>query len=406
MKRLNFIELFAGAGGLSEGFIQNGYNPIAFIEKDMYCCTTLKTRQAYFELRRKNKMSLYRQYLLQEISREELYQHIPQAHLNTVINREINQDSVLDFIKEVKNRLKGKKLDLILGGPPCQAYSLIGRAQNKHKKDDKRLYMYEYYLRFLKELKPTTFIFENVPGLLSIDKGELFKKIITDFEKLGYKVSSSVLNAHHHDVLQLRKRLIVVGNLDGKIDLESLKGNKNSFTVDSIFSDLQPLSPSETNNKYISSPNHYLNKNKIRQKNDVLTLHQARSHNKRDLAIYKHVITRWNKDKKRLKYTDLPEQLKTHKNEQSFLDRFKVVCSDLPASHTMVAHIAKDGHHYIHPDINQCRSISVREAARIQSFPDNFFFEGPRTSQFTQIGNAVPPLLSKALAKNITQYET
>ena len=186
-----------------------------------------------------------------------------------------------------------------------------------------------------------------------------------------------------------------------KINLSQLQTNKLNYNVESLFADLKPLKPNEIKNEYISSPNQYLKKSSIRKENDVLTLHNARPHNQRDLKIYKFAIDLWNKDKTRLKYSNLPQNLKTHKNEASFLDRFKVVGADLKASHTLVAHIAKDGHHYIHPDVNQCRSISVREAARIQSFPDDFFFEGPRTAQFTQIGNAVPPLLSKYLAKQI-----
>ena len=108
----------------------------------------------------------------------------------------------------------------------------------------------------------------------------------------------------------------------------------------------------------------------------------------------------WNYNRIRLKYTDLPIELKTHRNEESFLDRFKVV-DGMGCSHTLVAHLAKDGHYFIHPTLEYCRSISVREAARLQSFPDNFFFEGSRSSKFKQIGNAVPPLMAKNIADSM-----
>ena len=133
---------------------------------------------------------------------------------------------------------------------------------------------------------------------------------------------------------------------------------------------------------------------------DFVTQHIARPHNVRDLKIYQIAINKWLNESKRLKYPDLPSALKTHKNEKAFVDRFKVV--DINGlSHTMVAHIAKDGHHYIYPDTKQVRSISVREAARIQSFPDDYYFEGGRTAAFRQIGNAVPPLMAKEIACQI-----
>ncbi len=407
MSKKTFLELFAGVGGLSEGFIESGFKPVAFIEKDKYCCDTLKTRQAYFHLKSTDKLNIYYQYLSKKISKSDFYNFIPKRKFDMIFNKEINKSSIDALISNIEKRLKNKKLDLILGGPPCQAYSLIGRAQNKTKKNDERLFLYKYYLQFLSKLKPTTFVFENVPGLLSIDKGDLFNSIIKDFEKLGYKVTFETLNSHDYGVLQERKRLIVVGNINKKINLAQLQKNKLKYNVEALFADLKPLKPSEIKNQYVSSPNEYLKKSSIRKEEDVLTLHNARPHNQRDLEIYKFAIDLWNRSKTRLKYSDLPEKLRTHKNEKSFLDRFKVVCADLESSHTLVAHIAKDGHHYIHPDVNQCRSISVREAARIQSFPDNFFFEGPRTAQFTQIGNAVPPLLSKSLSQSIKKcYET
>ena len=132
-----------------------------------------------------------------------------------------------------------------------------------------------------------------------------------------------------------------------------------------------------------------------------MTHHISRPNKERDIEIYIRTIEMWNNGHKRLNYNDLPDELKTHRNRKAFLDRFKVVEGDESCCHTMLAHISKDGHYFIHPDIEQHRSITVREAARIQSFPDNYFFEGPRTAQFVQIGNAVPPLMAKGIAEGI-----
>jgi DNA (cytosine-5)-methyltransferase 1 len=132
----------------------------------------------------------------------------------------------------------------------------------------------------------------------------------------------------------------------------------------------------------------------------VLLDHVARPQSKRDLEIYKIAVKKKNRGIN-LRYYELPAGLKTHKNETAFLDRFKVVDASGRASHTVIAHIAKDGHYYIHPDIRQNRALTVREAARLQTFPDNFVFEGTRTSQFRQIGNAVPPMLSRIIADEL-----
>ena len=131
--------------------------------------------------------------------------------------------------------------------------------------------------------------------------------------------------------------------------------------------------------------------------------HVSRPHRKHDLEIYRIAVTHKNNGYN-IKYNELPKRLKTHKNETGFLDRFKVVNFASANSHTIIAHIAKDGHYYIHPDLKQNRSLTVREAARIQTFPDDFIFEGSRTSQFRQIGNAVPPILSKIIAETILRF--
>jgi DNA (cytosine-5)-methyltransferase 1 len=175
-------------------------------------------------------------------------------------------------------------------------------------------------------------------------------------------------------------------------------------TVNDILEDLPAIYPGQSAAHYrTDKPSQYLIDTGIRTESDILTHHCARTNKPRDIEIYKKVIELWNDGHQRLNYNDLPDELKTHKNRASFLDRFKVVEGDEPCCHTMLAHISKDGHYFIHPDLAQHRSITVREAARIQSFPDNYFFEGPRTAQFTQIGNAVPPLMAKGIADGIMQ---
>jgi DNA (cytosine-5)-methyltransferase 1 len=151
---------------------------------------------------------------------------------------------------------------------------------------------------------------------------------------------------------------------------------------------------------YEDSLNDYLQKTKIRDKEHPFIIqHITRKNNEKDLEIYKIAIEKWENGQK-LKYNELPEHLLTHKNKNGFTNRFKVV-DGFGISHTIMAHISQDGNYYIFPDKNQCRSLTIREAARIQSFPDNYYFEGSRTSAFRQIGNAIPPLMAKGIAEKL-----
>ena len=213
--KINFLDLFAGAGGLSEGFIQAGYNPIAHVEADASACFTLRTRQAYHWLSKNNQLGLYHDYLDNRITREELYSEVPENVLNSVIHEVIEESTLQSIFKRIDAQLQllGEKLDLIIGGPPCQAYSLIGRAQ-KSMANDPRNFLFTYYIEFLKRYKPKFFVFENVLGLLSAKNlnGEHYFEIMKSaFENAGYKIEFDVLNASDYGVLQNRKRIILVG---------------------------------------------------------------------------------------------------------------------------------------------------------------------------------------------------
>lgn len=272
-------------------------------------------------------------------------------------------------------------------------------------KDDSRNYLYKEYAKFLKEYRPKLFVFENVLGLITANKGKFFKNMKAYFRRIGYHLDYSVETASDYGVLQNRKRIILIGwRKDLVLSFPEFNQIKNKWTVSEILSDLKKLSPGEENNitYYRNTSTDYLSTFDLRNGVDFVTQHIARPHNNRDLEIYRIAIDKWTNKFERLKYTDLPENLKTHKNQTSFLDRFKVVDAN-GFSHTMVAHISKDGHYYIYPDQNQVRSLSVREAARIQSFPDNFYFEGGRSAAFKQIGNAVPPLMALKIANKIAE---
>ena len=404
MDELNFIDLFAGASGMSEGFIRAGLNPISHIEMDKYACDSIRTRAAYHYLTKNGKEEFYIDYLKGLISREELYKEVPKKILDSVLNIEITDDSIKSIFSKIDKTLIDKKVDLIIGGPPCQAYSLLGR-HHENIENDPRNKLYIQYGRFLKKYEPKAFVFENVPGLLSANKGQHFKNLKAYFRKIGYEVYHDTLNAADYGVLQARKRIIIVGwKKNNDFGFPEIKKVIEEFTVNDILQDLPKLNPGDAMQvaKYTIPKNDYLQKFELRNGVDFVTQHISRQHNERDLKIYKTAIKKWNKGEERLRYPDLPKELKTHKNETSFTDRYKVVNGN-GVSHTVVAHIAKDGHYYIHPDIKQCRSISVREAARLQSFPDDFYFEGSRSAAFKQIGNAVPPLMAFAIAKSIKQ---
>lgn len=407
------VDLFSGAGGLTEGFNNKDFRIIGHVEKDYAASQTLKLRESYHFLNKNGSISTYISFLNGEISLEQLFEVIPNEIKNKILNVEINDKTLSELFYYFDECSKNNKIDGIIGGPPCQAYSTIGRARNASKKSsDERIYLYKYYIEFLKRYSPSFFIFENVKGLLSFKDSDgeyLFPRMKLEFENSGYALDYRVINSVDYGVPQNRERIIIFGVKKSQSKLidvffERLElFSEDKKTVSDIFKDLPALPAGSENNTYKSKATDYISKY-YRKNNEVpLTQNISRRNNENDLEIYK-IVAKEKQQGNNVKYNELEKRLITHKHTDKFLDRYKALSWKSP-SHTVVAHIAKDGHHYIHPDINQNRSITVREAARLQGFPDDYYFLNSRTSAFTQIGNAVPPILSSKFAEVISSIE-
>jgi DNA (cytosine-5)-methyltransferase 1 len=414
------LDMFSGGGGLTEGFVRQSFDFLGHIEMDKNAAATLETRLLFHELKINGKEDLYRQYYCGEIDREKFFQISNDLGMEkpTVINRELSNENNNEIIHDLKENLKTKyhreEVDVIIGGPPCQSFSLAGRGKNKEKAHtDPRNYLYLHYLKFLEEFRPKLFIFENVPGLKSAKNGTIFNNVISRYTKMGYHLDSHahILNAADFGVLQERERIIFIGwkKENNHLQYPEFPVVKRDGKVWDLLKDLPELQAGEGTDdfqKYRKGhSSKYLLEKKIRNRYGGIRHHAARSHNERDREIYRIAIKRWSESGHRLNYNELPEHLKTHRNRHSFVDRYKVV-DRKQLSHAVLAHLAKDGHYFIHPDPEQARSLTVREAARIQSFPDDYLFEGPRSAKYVLIGNAVPPLMAEGIAEKIREMLT
>jgi DNA (cytosine-5)-methyltransferase 1 len=372
---MKYIDLFAGAGGLSEGFIRAGFQAVAHIEMNPEAVNTLKTRLAYWHLNNQGNTKSYYDYLRGKITREQLYALVPEYMLSAVMKYKMDKMNVKDIFKVIDARLQKESdghIHLIVGGPPCQAYSLVGRAKQRRDEaarasgnlaeDDERKYLYTIYCQFLRRYKPDMFVFENVPGLLSIDKGKHWLSIQSMLRRAGYIIEHKELNARHFGVPQERKRIIIIGwRRATNHHYPDFTLVEPYWTVDDILADLPSIQAGEVGEKYAPRRRRRYVTENLRTPDDVLTWHVARPHTEQDREIYRLAIHEWidNNQHRRIHYQNLPEHLRTHKNLTDFSDRFKVVAPDKPYCHTMLAHISKDGHYFIHPDIQQARSLSV-----------------------------------------------
>lgn len=394
-RKYNFIDLFAGCGGLSEGFYKQGFNALAHVEIDHFACETLKTRMRYYGY-------------------------------STADNAVLEQDiTAKDIVKKIEAVVGDEEVDIIIGGPPCQSFSPLGKAKDDHNmQKDPRNYLFENYVKVLNHFKPKFFVFENVTGLLDTEiQGKSIFKIILRRLRQKYRVLSKeetiVLNATSYGVPQERKRVILIGtrrDLDVKPeevyatiqkthylpgDSEKQIGDlKRYVTVRDAISDLPKLHSGQgtVEAEYLNDYSECSEYVKLLRKpsDTILRDHIARKNNEKDIERYKVMAeNHWNF----LQLLDFRPDL-AHEKKRVFFNSYKVQWWDMPAR-TIIAHLYKDGNQFIHPDYEQGRSITVREAARLQSFPDDFVFEGSRTEQFKQIGNAVPPMLAEAIAKAI-----
>ncbi len=494
------VDLFAGPGGLGEGISScrhvNGTRPFQIavsVEKEASAHKTLTTR-AFFRKIADNPTSKndYYSYVRGEITRETLFEKYPkefQATKEETLEgpKALGEDNELIHarIQELVSNHKGPKV--VIGGPPCQAYSLAGRSRNagienyKAEKDH-RNFLYMEYLKILSIAQPDVFVMENVRGILSakLNGKIMFPQILKDLRNPGrvtkirnasnYKIYSLVVDAdnpknpqyknsvdflirsENYGIPQARHRVILIGvRADLKVSPITIKPAEDTICVESILSDLPPLRSGfskrkddvETWTKTISrnaeqlkkifakdnskesikgldlepikglernSTQHQnINEAKIPQPlNDWLIdaelgcvlNHETRGHMEADLLRYAFcaAYAKLNGGMSP-KSRDFPEELApSHKNWKTgtHADRFRVQSATKYAT-TVTSHISKDGHYFVHYDPKQCRSLTVREAARLQTFPDNYFFEGTRTQQYVQVGNAVPPYLAKKI---------
>ncbi|MCG3671721.1 DNA cytosine methyltransferase [Aliarcobacter butzleri] len=398
MKKDNYtvIDLFAGCGGLSEGFKQTKeYNFKAFVEWEKKPCETLIHRL-------KNKWNYKKA--------EDIVLRFDLQRTDELINGWENDPEYGTHIG--LDKLITNDLDIVIGGPPCQAYSLAGRVQDKNgMKDDYRNYLFESYVKVVNKYKPKLFVFENVPGILSAKPGDILiiDRIKKAFNDIGYEISNdlktkAMIDASDYGIPQIRKRVIIIGvnkslvnNSQEILDdfylnvLPSFKV-KEKNTIRNAISDLTPIYPlNDLSNKKIS---HYINCDKF-------CSHSPRFHSKRDQEIFIELAN--DKLSGTNKYSDTKSLIQLYyerTGKKSKFHKYNVLEYDKP-SNTIPAHLYKDGLRHIHPDPKQARSITPREAARIQTFPDDFEFKGTMGDKYKMIGNAVPPLLSKNIAKAI-----
>ena len=497
------VDLFAGPGGLGEGFAsmrcpsnahQYTFRTAISIEKEEYAHTTLQLRHFYREFSPDRVPNEYYKYMAGKISKATLFEKYPEQSVaanKSAWKCTLGKEPHNNVRKRIASCIKGYDKWVLVGGPPCQAYSLASRPRMRKMQtleSDPRHFLYREYLKIIADHRPPVFVMENVKGLLSakIQDEHVINPILHDLSQpskatcgknsgLTYKLYSLsdggmkglgtdpknfVVRAEDYGIPQARHRIFIVGvRSDIGIQPETLS-KKTSLSVKAAIGDLPIIRSGLSKSKdsydawrniitdiihqpwYLKGKSngmvvlakeaektlHILKNHMLMEKSskkypapspitkwfhdsrlEVLSSHESRSHMDSDVQryFYAAIYARVNGISPRL--ADFPVGLlPQHKNVElgikgkMFSDRFRVQIPNNPAT-TIISHISKDGHYFIHYDPIQCRSLTVREAARLQTFPDNYKFEGTRTSQYQQVGNAVPPLLANQIAEIICE---
>ncbi|HGA3041145.1 TPA: DNA cytosine methyltransferase [Serratia marcescens] len=511
------VDLFAGPGGLGEGFssLKNGtaFQIAVSAEKDPIAHQTLRLRAFYRLLcsSRPSKLGDYYRFCNGQAEKpyscetEDLWHKAGKEAMCIEIGS-VDGNATLDAsIKAALDKRPTEEPWVLIGGPPCQAYSLVGRARNKGNadykaEDDHRHFLYREYLRIIQNYQPDIFVMENVKGILSstINGQKIFHEILKDLanpnaalgaEKKGQRyhivslvsdqvfsdgddpsqldLTKYIIRAEDFGIPQARHRVILlgiredryqdklpklscqnsvsveeaIGGLPALRSLLSKEKDSNTLWAELVGKELQTLAEAaSTSDDTVKNLAPYLQKTassigcvqatgsiRLPRKAgylgqtghdnldewlldsylNVWLNHETRGHRIDDLARYGYAATFASVHKRSPKghrEFNLPRLAPAHKNWESgkFSDRFRVQIKDNPST-TITSHISKDGHYFIHYDPVQCRSLTVREAARLQTFPDNYFFQGGRTQQYHQVGNAVPPLLANKIAKIVSE---
>lgn len=352
MRKYNVVDLFSGVGGLSYGF---------------------------------SKMSEFQILAANEIEKDISIAYSLNHPNVAMINCDINQLTE----EKLKEILKGQKVDLIVGGPPCQSYSTLGKRQM-----DERANLFMQYKRILNILKPKAFVFENVSGILSMNKGNLFKKVKSEFESLGYDLKHKLLDAADYGVPQHRERVILVG-IKGKNDFEyplPTHGDKLKpyITLEEAIGDLPPIKSGQTDNSFNNAiTNDFLKF--VRKDDEVMTEHSAPKNGEHLIQIMEALQDGQSKD-------DLPESIRP---TSGYGNTYAKLWWKKPSTTITRNFACPSSSRCIHP--RDSRAMSIREGARLQSFPDDYKFYGSDGMKRLEIGNSVPPLLSKVIAEKILE---